>query len=70
MNPKRNKSIDASDFVARYPVDHDSTEGEHVGITPRMAYYLWAGAQISSRLRRQDAAPRTSATAGRMNRSG
>jgi len=46
MDPKRNESIDAPDFVARYPVDYDTTEGEHVGITPRMAYYLWAGAQI------------------------
>jgi len=46
MDPKRDESIDAPDFAARYPVDYDSTEGEHVGITPRMAYDLWAGAQI------------------------
>jgi hypothetical protein len=46
MNPKRNESIDVPNFVARHPVYYDTAEGEHVGITPRMAYYLWAGAQI------------------------
>jgi len=43
---KYNVSIDAPDFVARYPIDYDTAEGEHVGITPRMAYYLWADTQI------------------------
>ena len=37
INPKRIELIDAPDFVARYRVNCDTTEGEHVGITPRSA---------------------------------